>query len=275
MEHLSAILVWIAFLLYCGAFATFLVAVFGRHDGLNRIGLWLVVGGWALQTAAIVVRTVDAGRVPVVGAYESLGAVAWSVVTVYLVLELFTRVKTVGLYVTPVVIGLLVAALIEYEAPRGLTPALRSDIVTLHVIVMLTAVGALYVAGGAALIYLFEAWQLKRHRLGGVLGRLPSLATLDRLIYHATLLGLPFLTMGMAAGVIRAETFNVEHWWYDPLVLLSLGAWAVYALLLWGRMRADWGGRRVAYLAVTGLVLMLVIRFAAVPYLSGFHTYGG
>ena len=181
MAHLSAILVWIAFLLYCGAFAMFLVAVFGRHDGLNRVGLWLVVGGWVLQTVAIVVRVADAGRVPVVGAYESLGAVAWSVVTVYLVLEFFTRVKTVGLYVTPVVIGLLVAALIEYEAPRELTPALRSDIVTLHVIVMLTAVGALYVAGGAALIYLFEEWQLKRHRLGGVLGRLPSLATLDRL----------------------------------------------------------------------------------------------
>jgi ABC-type transport system involved in cytochrome c biogenesis permease subunit len=275
MEHFAAILVWIAFLLYCGAFAMFLVAVFGRHDGLNRVGLWLVVGGWVLQTVAIVVRGLDAGRVPVVGAYESLGAVAWSIVTVYLVVELFTRVKTVGLYVTPVVIGLLVAALIEYEAPRGLMPALRSDIVTLHVIVMLTAVGALYVAGGAALIYLFEQWRLKRHRLDGILGRLPSLATLDRLIYHATLLGLPFLTMGMAAGVIRAETFNVEQWWFDPLVLLSVGAWAVYALLLWGHMRADWGGRRMAYLAVTGLVLLLVIRLVAVPYLSGFHTYGG
>ena len=275
MEHTSAILVWIAFLLYCGAFAMFLIALFARHEGLNRVGIWLVAGGWALQTVAIVARGVDAGRVPVVGAYESLGAVAWSVVTVYLVLELFTRVKTVGLYVTPVVIGLLIAALIEYEAPRGLMPALRSDIVTLHVIVMLTAVGALYVAGGAALIYLFEESQLKRHRLGGVLGRLPSLATLDRLMYHATLLGLPFLTMGMAAGVIRAVTYNVEQWWFDPMVLLSIGAWAIYALLLWGRMREDWGGRRVAYLAVTGLVLMFVIRFAAVPYLSGFHTYGG
>jgi ABC-type transport system involved in cytochrome c biogenesis permease subunit len=275
MEHFSAIVLWIAFLMYCGGFAMFLVALFGRHDGLNRAGLWLVVGGWALQTVALVTRGVSAGHFPIVGAYESLSAVAWSMVTVYLVLEFFTRVKTVGLYVTPVVIGLLVAALIEYEAPRDLMPALRSDVVTMHVIVMLTAVGSLYVAGGAALIYLFEEWQLKRRRLGGVLGRLPSLATLDRLIFHATLLGLPFLTMGMAAGVIRAETYNVERWWFDPMVLLSVGAWAVYALLLWGRMRADWGGRRVAYLAVAGLVLLFVIRFAAVPYLSGFHTYGG
>ncbi len=274
MEHTSAIVLWIAFLLYCGAFAMFLVAVFARHEGFNRIGLWLVAAAWVLQTLAIALRAADAGRVPVVGAYESLTAVAWSVALVYLVLELFTRVKAIGLYVLPVVIGLLVGALVEYEAPRDLMPALRSDIVVLHVIVMLTAVGALYVAGGAAIIYLFEQWQLKRHHLGGVLGRLPSLATLDRLVFHATLLGLPFLTMGMAAGVIRAETFDVERWWFDPMVLLSAAAWAVYAVLLWGRLRADWGGRRVAWLAIAGLVLMLVIRFAAVPYLSGFHTYG-
>ncbi len=274
MEHVSAIVLWVAFLLYCGAFAMVLVAVFARHEGFNRLGLWLVAAAWALQTLAVALRAADAGRAPVVGAYESLTAVAWSVALVYLVLELFTRVKAIGLYVLPVVIGLLVAALVGYEAPRELEPALRSDIVVLHVIVMLTAVGALYVAGGAALLYVVEERQLKRRHLGGVLGRLPSLATLDRLIFHATLLGLPFLTMGMAAGVIRAETFDVERWWFDPMVLLSIAAWAVYAGLLWGRLRADWGGRRVAWLAVVGLVLMLVIRFAAVPYLSGFHTYG-
>ena len=93
--------------------------------------------------------------------------------------------------------------------------------------------------------------------------------------HHATLLGLPFLTAGMLAGIIRAETFNVPSWWIDPMVLLALFAWALYAVLLWGRVRADWVGGRLAWLAVTGLVVLLVIRFAAVPYFSGFHTYGG
>jgi ABC-type transport system involved in cytochrome c biogenesis permease subunit len=274
MEHFSAVALWIAFLLYVGALAVFVVHLFTRRDAMNRIGMALVVAGWLLQTVSLVTRGVAAGHFPVVGAYESLNAVAWSVTAVYLVLESFTRVKAVGLYVMPVVIGLLVGALMAFEAPRDVMPALRSDIVVVHVVVMLTAVGALYVAGGAAIIYLIEAWLLKRHSLND-LGRLPSLATLDKLVYHATLLGLPFLTMGMAAGVIRAETYKVASWWSDPMVLFSIAAWTVYVLLLWGRSRADWGGRRTAYLAVTGLVVLLVIRFAAVPYLSGFHTYGG
>ena len=58
-------------------------------------------------------------------------------------------------------------------------------------------------------------------------------------------------------------------------MLLSAAAWAVYLALIAGRVRRDWSGTAVAWLSVAGLVLLLVIRFAAVPYLSGFHTYGG
>ena len=67
----------------------------------------------------------------------------------------------------------------------------------------------------------------------------------------------------------------MQGWATDPMVLLSAAAWAVYLALIAGRVRGDWSGRAVSWLAVAGLVLLLVIRFAAVPYLSGFHTYGG
>lgn len=275
MAQASVILIWLAYLLYAAAFAVFLIGFFTQRPGMNRIGLIVAASGLVAQTLGIVFRGVEAGRFPFVGLYESLVLVAWAVVLVWHVLESFTKIKAVGLYVMPVVLVLLTFALISYDPPRGMVPALRSDIVIVHVIVMLAAIGCLYVAGGAAIIYLIEEALLRRRKTGGVLGRLPSLATLERLIYHATLLGLPFLTMGMAAGVIRAETFKVPGWATDPMVLLSAAAWAVYLALIAGRVRGDWSGRAVSWLAVAGLVLLLVIRFAAVPYLSGFHTYGG
>jgi ABC-type transport system involved in cytochrome c biogenesis permease subunit len=275
MDQTSAICLWLAYVLYAAVFAVFLVAFFTQRPGLNRLGLIVAAVGLVFQTVALITRGVSAGHFPFVGSYESLMLVSWAIVLVWHVLESFTRIKAVGLYVMPVVLVLLTLALVAYQAPRSLVPALKSDIVILHVAVMLVAIGCLYVAGGAALIYLVEEAQLRRCRAGGVLGRLPSLATLDRLIYHATLLGVPFLTMGMAAGVIRAETFSVPRWWIDPMVLLSLAVWAVYLVLLAGRVRGDWDGRRISWLAVAGLVLLLVIRFAAVPYLSGFHNYGG
>jgi len=275
MDQTSTICLWLAYLLYAAAFAVFLVAFFAQRPGMNRLGLIVAAVALAFHTVALITRGVSAGHFPFVGAYESLMLVSWAVAMVWYVLESFTKIKAVGLYVLPVVLGLLTIALVEYQAPRSLVPVLKSDIVIMHVAVMLVAIGAFYVAGGAALIYLVEEALLRRRRSGGVLGRLPSLASLDRLTYHATLLGVPFLTMGMAAGVIRAETFSVPHWWIDPMVLLSLATWSVYLVLLAGRVRGDWDGRRISWLALAGLALLLVIRFVAVPYLSAFHTYGG
>ena len=275
MEHVSIILLWIAYLLYAGAFAIFVVQFLTKSPTLTRVGLWVAALGLVCQTLAVIFRGFSAGHVPYVGAYESLVLVSWAVVLVWHVLESFTKMRAVGLFVLPVVLVLLTVALIKYDAPGGLEPALQSDIVVLHVIVMLTAIGCLYVAGGAAILYLIEESLLRRHHADGVLGRLPSLGTLEKLVYHATLVGLPFLTAGMLAGIIRAETFNVPAWWLDPMVLLAIGAWALYAALLWGRVRADWVGSRIAWLAVGGMVVLLVIRFAAVPFWTGFHTYGG
>jgi ABC-type uncharacterized transport system permease subunit len=275
VEHVSVVTLWIAFLLYAGAFAFFLYHLFSKRMVMNRVGMILVALGLVLHAVALITRGVSAGHLPVMGAYESLTLVAFAVAFVYHVLESLTRIQAVGLYVVPVVLVLLTIAWSRYGAPAGLLPVLRSDIVVLHVTVIVLAVGCLYVAGGAAIIYLIERKQLKRHRLGGVLGRLPSLDTLDKLTYHATLLGLPFLTMGMVAGVIRAVAFHVPTWWTDPLVILAVVAWVIYATLLWGHMRRGWGGSRASWLAIAGLVLLFVIRFAAVPYLSNFHKWGG
>ena len=274
MEQTSIILVWLAYLLYAAAFAVFVIGFFTQRPWANRLGLIVAAAGPLAHTVGLILRGVEAGRFPFVGLYESMVLVAWAIVLVWHVLESFTKLKAIGLYVMPVVLVLLTVALMAYDPPAGLVPVLRSDIVVVHVIVMLVAIGCLYVAGGAAIIYLIEERLLRRRKTGGVLGRLPSLAALDRLIYHATLLGLPFLTMGMAAGVIRAETFRVQGWVTDPMVLLSAAAWVVYLALIAGRVRGDWSGRAVSWLAVMGLVLLLVIRFAAVPYLSGFHTFG-
>jgi ABC-type transport system involved in cytochrome c biogenesis permease subunit len=275
MEQASVILVWLAYLLYAAAFAVFLIGFFAQRPAMNRLGIIVAAAALVSHALGVILRGLSAGHFPFVGIYESMVLVACAIVIVWLVLEAFTRIKAIGLYVMPVVLVLLTVALVEYNPPVGLGPALRSDIVIVHVSVMLVAIGSLYVGGGAAIIYLVEETLLRRRKTGGVLGRLPSLAALDRLIYHATLLGLPFLTMGMAAGVIRAETFGVPGWPTDPMVLLSVAAWAVYLALIAGRVRGGWSGRAVSWLSVAGLVLLLVIRFAAVPYLSGFHTYGG
>ena len=274
MEHAQVVTFWLSFLLYAAGFVYLLYFLVTKREAQNRIGLGCVIAGWLLETVTLALRWAQAGHVPVVGAYESITTLTWAVVAVYLVLEWRTRIKALGLYVMPAVLVFLTIAWMAYSAPAALRPALKSDIVVIHVIVIFTAVAAFVVAGGAALIYLIEDRELKRRKIGPVLGRLPSLRTLDQLVNHAVMFGLPFLSMGIVAGIIRAETFGVLHWWRDAVVLLAVIAWVIYAGLLYLRHASGWRGRRSAWLALAGLVCLLAIRLVAVPYLSNFHDWG-
>lgn len=274
MAHVEVVVFWLGFLLYAGGLTFFVEFLFSRRELQDRLGLACVVAGWTLETVTLGLRWTQAGHFPVVGAYESLTTLSWAVVTVYLVLAWRTGVKALGLYVTAAVLLFLTIAGARYSPPLGLTTALRSDIVVIHVAVMFTALAAFLVAGGAALIYLVEDFELKRRHIRPVLGRLPALRTLDQLVGHAVLFGLPFLSMGIAAGVIRAAVYGGPHWWRDAVVLLAVAAWVIYAGAACGRLASGWSGRRSAWLAVAGLVCLLAIRLVAVPYLSGFHSWG-
>src|SRR5512137_1203301 len=154
MEQASVILIWLAYLLYAAAFAVFLIGFFTQRPWMNRAGLIVAAVGLVAQTLGLIFRGVSAGHFPFVGIYESMVLVAWAIVLVWHVLESFTKIRAIGLYVMPVVLVLLTIALVEYNPPIGLVPALRSDIVIVHVSVMLVAIGCLYVGGGAAIIYL-------------------------------------------------------------------------------------------------------------------------
>jgi ABC-type transport system involved in cytochrome c biogenesis permease subunit len=274
VAHTQVMAFWFAYLLYAGGFVCFAYFLFSRREQQERIGLACVTAGWLLETVALSARWAEAGRVPVVGGYESMVALSWAIVAVYLVLEWRTRVKALGLYVVPAALVFMTIGWGRYAPPAHLVPALKSDLVVIHVSVIFAALAAFLVAGGAALIYVIEDIALKRRHIGPVLGRLPALRTLDQLVGHAVMTGLPFLSMGIAAGVIRAEAFGVEQWWRNAVVALAVIAWAIYAGFVYARLVAGWAGRRTSWLAIAGLVCLLAIRLVAEPYLSGFHVWG-
>ena len=161
-----------------------------------------------------------------------------------------------------VVLLFLAIAWSRYDAARGAwCRRCASDIVVIHVVVIFTAVAAL-IRGrrrGAS-----STWSRTSSSSAAISARCsggcPRWRTLDKLVCHAVLFGLPFLSMGIVAGVIRAETFRRPHWWRDAVVLLAVAAWVIYAGFACARLASGWSGRRAAWLAVAGLVCLLAIR---------------
>jgi ABC-type transport system involved in cytochrome c biogenesis permease subunit len=101
--------------------------------------------------------------------------------------------------------------------------------------------------------------------------RLPSLQVIDDIGYRSLMLGFPFMTLGLIAGIVVAESTYGRIDFLDPKILLSVLMWAVYLLMVFMRLSAGWRGRRAATLASVAFVAAIVAWIA--NYFSGMHRF--
>ena len=114
-------------------------------------------------------------------------------------------------------------------------------------------------AGGA--MYLFVQDRVKAKMDLDQVNPMASLEALETLIIRSATLGFVLLTLSLVSGFILTEpdstTVTSGGWWASPKVWLAGAAWLVYAVLMDARASSTFRGRRAAWLAIAGLVLVL------------------
>ena len=112
---------------------------------------------------------------------------------------------------------------------------------------------------------------MKAKNSSGVFSRLPSLQVIDDIGYKSLMLGFPFMTLGLIAGSVVAESTYGRIDFFDPKILLSVLMWAVYLLMVFTRLNAGWRGRRAALLASVAFVAAIVAWIS--NYFSSMHRF--
>jgi ABC-type transport system involved in cytochrome c biogenesis permease subunit len=69
----------------------------------------------------------------------------------------------------------------------------------------------------------------------------------------------PLLTFGAAVGLVRLVARGDR---LDVLIAVTAVTWLVWCAYLGLRLLAGWAGRRAAYLALAGFVLVIIVRLA-------------
>jgi ABC-type transport system involved in cytochrome c biogenesis permease subunit len=133
-----------------------------------------------------------------------------------------------------------------------------------------TGYAALFLSFGASLLYLVQERRLKSKN-SGLLSRLPALETIDEIGYRALLIGFPFMTLGLVAGTVVAQSTYGHLDFLDPKIALSVLMWAVYLVMLYTRWSSGWRGRRAALLATLAFAVAIVAWLA--NYFSGMHRF--
>ena len=161
-------------------------------------------------------------------------------------------------FVLPIVIALLIAA-----AVFGRTRPHWYDVRTVwdgaHLVASFGGAAAFAVAGALGVMYLVANRRLRRKAppSGPHFG---SLERLERMTFVTVSLGFALLTIGGVMGLVLYLNAGYgrgagRHTLLNAKVLLSLGVWVVYALVLHSPINPSFRGRRTAMLSVLGFVL--------------------
>lgn len=257
------------------ALAIELFRVFGKSVWQRVATLSVTAAGLLAHTIFLYMRSQTTSLPPLLSSMQDwMYVLAWLVTLVYLFVSLSDRDAAVGLFVLPLVLVLVVAALLFSPAERP-PDNLGRHWTMLHVVMLVFGMGGLLAGLVVSLMYLWQHWRLKNRQATHRGLALPSLERLHRWNKWLVMISVPLLTLGMGIGVAlvlaRSGADSAERMWRDPLVMLSLLSWLVLAAgYVWMLVAVRTPGRQMASLTAfsTALLLVTVLGSQALSRLS-------
>ncbi len=243
--------------LYLTATAAFLTDLMVASRTPRRVGMATLAMAFGAGTVALALRAGIVRSVTGSSFHDQLSVLAWLIVGMYLLLELRYRLVVVGALVSSLAFLLNLSAYVVYLGVETLPRHLHHAWLPAHVVPAFLGYAIFALAACLSCIYLLQERQLKGKRRGGMFRRLPSLETLDELNYRFVAWGFALFTIGIVSGAVLAKVEWGMFWSWEPVQVLSVLAWLLYALLLQTRT-VGWRGRRAAALTIVGFALLVV-----------------
>jgi ABC-type uncharacterized transport system permease subunit len=127
-----------------------------------------------------------------------------------------------------------------------------------HVAVALVAYSLFLVAALQALVLMGLERRLHRRVPDPEAAALPSLLTLERYMFRLVIAGFVLLTVTLVSGALFSEQVFGRPVTLTHKNIFSVAGWLTFAVLLWGRWRYGWRGRRALRWIVAGTALLFL-----------------
>ena len=269
MPHLGY---W-SMVVYAASFACYARNLYAPNLWVGRTATALLGAGILVHYFYLYQRSLMLHTVPYDDLYGSMSLFAWLLALTYLGLELVHRQRSVGAFVTLLLICWIGA--LRILTPRSLpVPTVpRGTLFALHVTLNTWAYAAFALSLVLSLIYLIQDRVLRSRRLGVAFWRFPALDVLDRMARSSVYVGLVALIAGVSMGLIWQHRLSGGYSLGDPKVIITVAILGVYLAYLFLARNAAWRGARAALLCALNFVIVLFSYTFVNLYLTRFHRF--
>lgn len=258
----------ISLVCFAGSYAVSLVLeitrIFFRSSVRGTIMLGFAAVGLFAHTWFLGNRAFTAAESPLSSLQDWFLIAAWLLTVIYIYLTLYHPRAAIGVFVLPLVLGLVAAA--HFAPQEPLVPSSASRIWgIIHGAFLLMGTVSLLVGFMAGTMYLVQAYRLK-HKLPPLQGfKLPSLEWLDHVNSRSIIISVLMMGLGVLSGVILNMVQLPQHSgklpWSDPVIWSSavLLSWVITAALFTTLYKPARQGRKGAYLTVASFVFLTLV----------------
>ena len=150
-----------------------------------------------------------------------------------------------------------IAVLIATLGPD--TTAAQSNVslgVAAHVGSSVVAYSVLTLAALQAALLAVQDAQLRRRQFGGIVAALPPLQLMESMLFELIWVGVVALTLSIASGFLFMDDIFAQHLVHKTV--LSIAAWLLFSVLLWGRYRLGWRSQTAVNFTVSGFTMLML-----------------
>jgi ABC-type uncharacterized transport system permease subunit len=158
-------------------------------------------------------------------------------------------------------LGTLTVLMAQF-APSGTSQTIDEQAgILAHILLSILAYGMLTIAMFQSLLLLLQDHQLKHKHPSGLIKNFPPLQTMESLLFGFLWAGWGLLSLSLFSGWLFVDNLFTQHLAHKTI--LSVFAWLVFAVLLWGRQQLGWRGHKAIRWTLAGFSLLMLAYFGS------------
>lgn len=248
----------LSILLYAVATGLLLKQWLAIKSRANRLPLYVAAAAvifhaFALHTVIFTAQGFD------IGFFSALTFTAWLMATLLVIASFSLPIGCLGLLVYPFALVTIIFRAFsdqQHILTDSFTPGLQT-----HILFSLLAYSVLSIAVAQAILLYIQDKYLHNKHPSGFLQSLPSLETMQILLFRIIALGVIALSISLLSGFIYLDDMFAQHLVHKTI--LSLIAWAIFVVLLIGHYRFGWRGKIAIKWSLSGFTLLMLAYFGS------------
>lgn len=216
-----------------------------KWKGLAPAAIACILHGWVLVPHIFTSKGLN------LGIFHSISLITWIISTILILLAARRPAENLGIIVFPGT-ALAVALEVSFNTTR-ITDIINTPL-EIHILISVAAYSVLSIAAVQAVLLTVHDHYLRNKRPGGFIRALPPLQSMETLLFQMIALGFILQTISLVTGFTFLENMLAQHLVHKTV--LSLIAWMVFAILLWGRWKFGWRGRTAIRWTLSGFAVL-------------------